>query len=239
MPNNGIMKEIRSLLDQDKSRAEIIALGYKPATVDKVQRQSRQENPKSEEMPPQDLTAVPAANSDASEWSEPKAEDSQLNQQSERLEEQATEIASLQEKLAQTLDRIAELEVEAGESGALREQVAALEPKARSADKWQQQYSELEDHLSHTVAAMGQEVEDWQSKFTAEQDARKEAEALADQNSAEAVHLREANQELQQKLQSLPNRLAQELWELVQPLNDELEELRPLKVWAGHSCAPQ
>ena len=63
MPNNGIMKEIRSLLDQDKSRAEIIALGYKPATVDKVQRQSRQENPKSEETPPQDLTTVPAANS--------------------------------------------------------------------------------------------------------------------------------------------------------------------------------
>ena len=58
MPNNGIMKEIRSLLDQDKSNAEIIALGFKPATVHKAQRQWRQENPDSEQAPSQDMTAV-------------------------------------------------------------------------------------------------------------------------------------------------------------------------------------
>ena len=239
MPNNGIMKEIRSLLDQEKSRAEIIALGFKPSTVSKAQRQLRQENPKSEEMPLQDMTAVVAANSDPQEWSEPKEEDSHLNQQWNSLEEQATEIASLQKKLAQTLDRIAQLEVVAGEVPALREQAAALEPTARSADKWQKKYRDLEDRLGHTVAAMGQEVQDWQSKFTEEQNARKGAEALADQHSAEVASLRESNRELQQRLQSLPDRLAQELWELVQPLNDELEDLRPLKVWAGHSCTPQ
>ena len=239
MPNNGIMKEIRSLLDQDKSRDEIIALGFKPATVYKAQRLLRQENPKSEEMPPQDLTAVPAANFDSREWSEPKGEDGHLNQQLSSLEERATEIASLQEELTQALDRIAQLEVEAGEVPALREQAAALEATARSADKWQKKYSDLGDRLRQTVAAMGQEVQDWQSKFTEEQNARKGAEALADQHSAEAVRLRESNLELQQKLQSLPNRLAQELWELVQPLNDELEELRPLKMWSGHSCTPQ
>ena len=239
MPNNGIMKEIRSLLDQDKSNAEIIALGFKPSTVYKAQRQLRQENPSSAEMPPQDMTAVLAASSDPGPGSEPEEEDSHLTQQMVRLEEQATEIASLQEQLAQTLDRIAQLEIEAGEVQALRERAAVLEPKASSADMWQRKHHDLEDHLGNTVAAMGQEVQDWQGKFGEEQKARKEAEGQADRHSAEADRLMEANRELQQKLQSLPSRLAQELWELVQPLNDELEELRPLKVWSGHSCTPQ
>ena len=352
MPNNGIMKEIRSLLDQEKSGAEIIALGFKPATVQKAQRQWRQENPISEPAPPEDMTAPLAAGSDPQASPEPKEEDDhliqqlgtleeqseaqsmeiaslqeQLSQTSERTaqleteagevpalreraaalepmaasadqwqkkhneledrlsntvaamdqelkdwqgrfteeqkarkeaedlaeghsaeadrlieanrEEQSMEIAALHEQLAQTSERIAQLETQAGEVAALRERAAALEPMAVSADMWQRKYHDLEDRLGPTIAAMSQEVQDWQGKFTEEQVARKEAEALVEGHSAEADRLMEANRELQQKLQSLPDRLAQELWELVQPLNDELEELRPLKVWSGHTCAPQ
>ena len=43
MPNNGVMKEISSLLAQDKSSTEIIALGFKPSTVYKTQRLIRQQ----------------------------------------------------------------------------------------------------------------------------------------------------------------------------------------------------
>jgi hypothetical protein len=39
MASNSIMQDIRSLLYQGNSSAEVIALGYKPPTVYKVQRQ--------------------------------------------------------------------------------------------------------------------------------------------------------------------------------------------------------
>jgi uncharacterized protein YoaH (UPF0181 family) len=41
MASNGIMEDIRNLLSQGMSSAEVIALGYKPPTVYKVQRQLR------------------------------------------------------------------------------------------------------------------------------------------------------------------------------------------------------
>jgi hypothetical protein len=41
MISNGIMEDIRNLISQGKSSAEVIALGYKPPTVYKVQRQLR------------------------------------------------------------------------------------------------------------------------------------------------------------------------------------------------------
>ena len=86
----GIMDEIRSLLAQDKSIAEIIALGFKSSTVYKARLRLRRQAP-----------------------------------------------------LAQTLNRIAEVETEADETQALREQVAALAPKDRSADEWNREYHKL------------------------------------------------------------------------------------------------
>ncbi len=44
MPNNGVMNEISSLLSQDKSSTEIIALGFKPSTVYNAQRLMRQQD---------------------------------------------------------------------------------------------------------------------------------------------------------------------------------------------------
>lgn len=129
------------------------------------------------------------------------------------------------------------MEVEAADAQALRERVAALEPEAESAGEWQRKYHDLEDRLNRTAGPMDQEVQDWQGKFAAEQKARLHAESQADQYGAEAARMKEANQELRSKLESLPNHLAQEVWKLVQPLNAELEELRPLKIWAGHSCS--
>jgi hypothetical protein len=41
MNSNGIMEEIRNLLSQGTSSTEAIALGYKPSTVYKAQRQLR------------------------------------------------------------------------------------------------------------------------------------------------------------------------------------------------------
>jgi len=237
MPSNGIMKEIQSLLAQDKSNAEVIALGFRPSTVYKVQRLLRQQSRENEQPPPQTMAQVQVTNADPQAWSEPKDGTGHLNQQSGSLAGQAAEIASLRQELAETLERTAVLEVEAADAQALRERVAALEPEAESAGEWQRKYHDLEDRLGRTAGPMDQEVQDWQGKFAAEQKARLHAESQADQYGAEAARMKEANQELRSKLESLPNHLAQEVWKLVQPLNAELEELRPLKIWAGHSCS--
>ncbi len=125
MPRNGIMEEIRSLLDEAKSGAEVIALGYNPSTVYKVQ-------------------------------------------------------------------------------GQLRRHIATN---------------------MHEVPLKEQVVE-WRERFLAERQARNEAESLAAQHRVEAGRLKEENRLLRQKVASLPNYLAQEVWKLVQPLKKELEVLR-------------
>ncbi len=176
------MGEIRSLLAQGKSSAEVIALGFNPSTVNKTQSQFRRLNEKTEQP-----------------------------QQLETPGERATEHLSLREALAHTLDRISELETKAG-----------------SADEWEKKYHDVESRLDHAVEAMGQEVQDWQEKFVAEEKARKGAEALAAQHGAEAGQLKEENRLLRQKVSSLPNHLAQEVWKMVQPLNAELKVFRSL-----------
>ena len=116
MPRNGIMEEIRSLLDEAKSGAEVIALGYNPSTVYKVQ-------------------------------------------------------------------------------GQLRRHIATNK---------------------HEVPLKEQVVE-WRERFLAERQARNEAEALAAQHRVEVARLKEENRLLRQKVASLPNYLAHEVWKLVQP----------------------
>ncbi len=51
MPGNSVMQEIRDLLSQGKPSSEVIALGYKPPTVYKVQRQLRKKGQDSNKEP--------------------------------------------------------------------------------------------------------------------------------------------------------------------------------------------
>ena len=85
---------------------------------------------------------------------------------------------------------------------------------------------------------MGRQLQLWQERFSAEQEGRNEAEALAAQHSAEADRLKEANQELQQKLDSLPEYVATEVWKLVQPLHAQLDKFRPSENRVGQSSIP-
>ena len=144
-----------------------------------------------------------------------------LPQQLKTPGEQATAHVSIREELAHTLDRISDLETKAG-----------------AADVWKQKYQDMERRLHENAEEMGRKAQEWQEGLVAEQKAQNRTEALAAQHSAEVARLQEENQELQQRLDSLPEHLAQEVWKLVQPLNAELEELRPLKIWADHSCTP-
>jgi len=218
MASNGIMEEIRSLLTQDKSSAEVIALGFKPSTVYKTQRQLKRQ------AMPINMAQVLVTNVDPQVCSAPEVG----NVQVKSLRGQVPEVSLLIEELAQAVDRTAEIEFKPGEVWALRERVADLESEARAADEWKRKYHELEDRLSRIDAALGQDIQDWQNRFAAEEMARNEAEALSAGHREEADCLREVNQKLRQKVASMPNLLAQEIWELVQPLEAELEELRTL-----------
>ena len=42
--------------------------------------------------------------------------------------------------------------------------------------------------------------------------------------------MKEVNQELQQKLASLPEQLTKEVWKLFEPLHAELEKFRPREI---------
>ena len=139
MPNNGVMNEISSLLAQDKSSTEIIALGFKPSTVYKTQRLMRQQ--------------------DKNGYSK------------QSLGGQATSDES-HDDAAQTLNQI-------------------LKP----------------------------EVEDRREQFIEEQDSRAVAVGAA-HFAAEASRLKQENQLLRQKVESLSNYLAQEPCKLVDPVKE-------------------
>ncbi len=142
-------------------------------------------------------------------------------EQPEAPERQATEYVSVREELARTLDRIGE-----------------LENKASSLDEWTEKCHDLENRLEDTVIEMARQFQDWQERFTTEQEARNEAEALAAQHSAEAERLKKVNQELQQKLDSLPEYVTTEVWKLVQPLHAQLDKFRPSENMVGQSSIP-
>jgi hypothetical protein len=81
MNSNGIMEEIRNLLSQGTSSTEAIALGYKPSTVYKAQRQLRQSPPKTD----QPLAQVLVTNLGSEAWSDLRTENTHLRQELESL----------------------------------------------------------------------------------------------------------------------------------------------------------
>ena len=143
---------------------------------------------------------------------------------------------SIREELERAKALIAELQAEASQVQVFRARLDALEPEARAAGEAQKKSQELSARLSSTNAALEQKEQEWQEKFQQEQRARQQARALADQLSGEVEQLKEVNQELQDKIEQLPKHLTGEVWKLIDPMQKELAELRPLKIWVGHPC---
>ncbi len=83
---------------------------------------------------------------------------------------------------------------------------------------------------------MAQEVHHWKGQFEQEEESRQVAEALAAKRNSELDGLKVENQGLSQEVRDMPGRIYAEVWEMLQPFKQELEELRLLKVWVGHPC---
>ena len=234
MDSNGVMEEIRGLLNQGSSSSETIALGYKPSTVYKAQRQLRTVLSASD---PPVTTQVLVANMASEDWAKLREENNTLREQVSSLEEVTAERDSFRNELDSALSQMEELAVEAGQTQRWQVRLAELEPEAAEAEDLRREVQVLQRHLSHSQAAMAQELQQWQVRLQQEQEARGEAEDLASHRSSEIDQLRAEKQHLAQQLENVPMQITPKIWELIQPLNQELIDLRQLHVWVGHPCA--
>ncbi len=232
MSTNGTMEDIRTLLKEGKPSAEVIGLGYAPSSVYKAQRQLR----KVSDPTDQPVTQALVTNMALEGWSELREENAKLRQQVSLLEGITPEREALREELELALSRIEELEAKASQAQRLGDRLAAIEPEARSAGELRQKFKELDHKVRHTNATMAQEVHNWKGRFEQEEESRQVAEALAARRNSEIDGLKAENQRLSQEMQEIPGRISVQVWEMLQPFKQELEELRLLKVWVGHPC---
>jgi hypothetical protein len=107
MVDKGIMQQVRELLMEGKSSQEVIALGYAPGSVYKVQRQlrfnSRDKQPVSAQPGPEIHVSVV----DTEALTRLEAENAELGTKMAELLQEVEEVTSLQHQLAQ-LQRLCE-----------------------------------------------------------------------------------------------------------------------------------
>ncbi len=234
MNTNGVMEEVRGLLSQGTSSSEAIALGYKPSTVYKAQRQLRKVLSASE---PPVTTQVLVTNMASEDWTRLREENNSLRESLSSLEEVTAERDSLREELDLASGQMEELAAEASQAQMWQERLAETEPVVAEAADLRREVEDLRSQLSHSQAVMAQEVRQWEARFEQEQVARREAEELVSNQSSEIVQLKAENQRLAQQLEDLPSKIVPKVWEQIQPMQQEVEELRQLQVWAGHPCS--
>ena len=130
MDTKGVMQQIREQLIEGKSSQEVIALGYAPGSVYKIQRQLRRSDGEKGGRVPQGRGEVPSPTADAEALAKAErlaAENAQLRQQIRMLEEQLAEVSCLRLQLEHAQGWIEELEAQASQVQPLREQVNALQ----------------------------------------------------------------------------------------------------------------
>jgi myosin heavy subunit len=234
MNRNGVMEEIRSLLSEGRSSTETIALGYKPSTVYKAQRQLG----KSASVSGPPVTTQVLVTNMASEDSTRLREENQaLQEQVSSLAEVTAEKDSFREELDLALTQIEELAIEAGHAQMWQERLAQVEPAAAEAAELRREVRDLNRNLNYSREVMDQQNQQWQADLQQEQEARKEADNLVAHRSSEIVQLKAEKQNLARQLEILPDQNLLKVSELVQPLKHELAALRKLKVWADHPCS--
>lgn len=230
MGNDRIMQQVRGLLSQGKSSREVIQLGYAPGTVYRVQRQLRLKQTNREEPAP-----VVDQDQSISDWEEPEelsAEDAEFFRCLFGPVDEPAQATGLRTELDQARGHIEELKKEAGQVKALQERVYILEAEAEAALALRQHIRELEHQLKN--AGQGQEGMrqsnlEWQTRFQSEQSARQDTERRAEDYQAQINWWQQEYQLPQSKLDACAPVIA--------GLRAEIQQLEPLKVWAGHPCS--
>jgi myosin heavy subunit len=234
MNANGVMEEIRNLLRAGRSSTETIALGYKPSTVYKAQRQLGKSTAAS--GPP--VTTQVLVTNMASEDSIRLREEIQvLREQVSSLAKITAERDSFREELDSALLHIEELAPQAKQARMWQKRLVEVEPAVAESAALRREIKDLNRHLSYSRAVMDQHSQQWQAEFQQEQEDLRVAEDLVARRDSEIDQLKTKNHGLTQQLEAIPGLVSDKFAELVQPLLVELEQLRPLKVWTGHPCS--
>ena len=196
MNATGIMEDIRSLLKEARSSAQVIALGYPPSSVYKAQRQLRKVIDRTE----QPVTQVLVTNTVPESWSELREENAKLRQQVSLLEEMTAEGDTMREQLELAQSRIEDLEGQASQAEQLRDRLATIEPEARAAGELRKKVNVLDHQVRHSNATMAQEVHHWKLRFEQGEESRRDAGALAAKRNSEIDQLQAENQRLSQEM---------------------------------------
>lgn len=110
MTGEGVMEEIRTLLSRGSSSGELIAVGYRPSTVYKVQRQCRRRDEKNQMQVGYEVGTVLAAPMGFQEAPGQKRENNDLMVEIDRLRDRAAEADTIRDHLYQAHEEIRRLE---------------------------------------------------------------------------------------------------------------------------------
>jgi hypothetical protein len=221
------MQEIKDRLRAGQASGEVIAQGYAPPTVYKVQRQLRQDglNP-AEASPP--MATAEAADESAARVKELEDEVQSLEAWVESLAEDASQLTEAKNQMAEAKVKVDELEtardsaVRRAESleAQLRElslRTQALESNASEAVRLRQVVADQRRQLQEAAndeAEWHQTATGWQKQFETEQ--------------ANRVHA-------EQQWAAWANTAGQRGKESAE-LSQRIAQLEPLRVWDGHPC---
>lgn len=234
MATNGIMQDIRTLLTQGQTSSQVIALGNKPSTVYKVQRQLRQQQ--------RNTTAPTGATEQDQPISGQEVPEGSTNEGFSyffsrfRQVPEPTEADILRAELGQARSRIEELEQEAGDVQTLQNQVQALEAEVEAIGPLLGQVRQLEGELeqaNRTQESLLQSIAQWQIKVHDDQSGRQADRQEAERQSGE---YRSQINQWQQAYQTSKSQL-DAASQVVANLRAELQQLEPLKAWVGHPCS--
>jgi DNA repair exonuclease SbcCD ATPase subunit len=231
MTSKSIMQDIRSLLSQGKSGGEVIALGYKPPTVYKVQRQLRQKQQPNGKIPVQVIDQNQSI-TDREGQDELSAEDAEFFRCFFEPADEANLSDALRTELEQARGRIEELEAEAGKVQLPQERVLTLEAEVEACIELRRRLQDLEYELERTIQTQSdlrQANAQWQTKFQEERSAREQAELQAKGYQAQVSQWQQAYQVVSSQLEASTREITN--------LHAEIQKLEPLKAWAGHPCS--
>jgi DNA repair exonuclease SbcCD ATPase subunit len=222
----GIMQEIKDRLEEDVSSGELIAMGYRPATVYKAQRAWRD----ARRLESQSLDYL--NDQEATEASELAA--------SEEIEENGKDDSKALEAELETLRiqaegyeaRIDELEGIVQENEGLKEQLAIMRQETNELAHSRQRIRLLEAnwHFSrHAGTKLPHQLNSAEQQVKERTEQRAELEQQVVKANTHIANLANENGQMVEQLR---------LWrQLIERLTTELQGVMPLKVWAGHPCS--
>ena len=222
-----VMEQVRQHLEDGRSSRELIAKGFKPSTVYKVQRYWRSEAMVKETGDDEELDwsqEIPAEPLPASCGPEPV-----------EVEEAAEEpeVDDLRLQVVEYAARIDELEAEVYRTEALEERIAELQEALEGTETLRHGNQELEHRLHHAVAERDNVfglAAYWRQRVGTLEQERNEVTAEAREAKRQAQRLESQNAEGGQRVT-----LAKQA---VVKLAAEIEQLKPLRqVWSGHPCS--